>query len=178
MTFRRKVTIMEKKFIDILCAKFPSLDRKEVEQGVLLAELRIGEEQPKLAFRMVVCACHNRIKRDARRAARFPSYDNHNFPETLLSKGLLVVTKEEWDEVIAHQSRNVRRLAQIASEEASYFTALNPTESVWSRETLSLLRSRIKQRYLDRSWTHSTRGYYKARAGLVTALRRNMRKKK
>jgi len=169
---------MDKKFVDVLCARFPSLDRKEVEQAVLLAELQVGEEQPKLTFRMVTCACHTRIKRDVKRAARFPSYDNHNFPEALLSDGWVVVAKEEWDEVIAHQSRNVRRLAQIASEEADYFAALNPTENVWSRETLSLLRSRIKQRYLDRSWTHSTRGYYKARTGLVTALRRNMRKKK
>ena len=169
---------MDKKFIGILCAKFPSFDPQEIEQTVLLTELQIGEGQPKLTFRMVTCACLNLIKKESRLRARFPLYEYNKFPEAVLPKGCSVMAKEEWDEVIAHQSRNVRRLAQIASEEADYFATLNPTASVWSRETLSMLRSRIKQRYIESSWTHSTRGYYRARTALVDALRRNTRGKK
>ena len=165
---------MDKKFISILCKTFPSLDPQEVKQTILLTELRVGEEQPKLVFRMVTCSCLDLIKKET----RFPLYDYNKFPEAILTKWCPVMAKEEWDEVIAHQSRNVQRLAQIASEEADYFVALNPLASVWSRQTLSLLRSRIKQRYIDRSWTHSTRGYYRTRAALVTALHRNMRGKK
>lgn len=173
---------MEKKYIDILASKYPSLQRAEIEQACLLAELRVGEENVKLAWRMVQCACLNKLKKNSRLNEKFPSYDVENFPEVLLKGDDPFATekerKEEWEEVVKNLPKNAKKLVEITKNETEYFTHLNPHVSLWKSKHLSLLRKRIKERFIEWEWNHSEAGYYRARKILVKSLRRNRRLKK
>ena len=62
---------MEKKYIDALTRRFPSLTRAEIEQAVLLAELRTGRNNGGLVWRMVWCAAQNRVKREKVLCSKF-----------------------------------------------------------------------------------------------------------
>jgi len=169
---------MQKKFIDILDCTFPQIDRCDIEQAVLIAELRVGQHKPRLISRMVKCACMNKIKMEARHSARYPSYDAGG--SWLITEdsvtALLMKEQEEWDETIGKLPRRVKKLVQIAQEEADAFASLNPHGELWTRQALSKLRHAIKHHFIDWEWNHSENGYYKARRTLVEALRRNKRK--
>jgi len=171
---------MQKKFVDILCSRFPSLMRAEIEQACLLAEGRIEEDNDRLAFRMVTCACLNRLKKEKRLAHGFPSYDGLKFPKELLSDNntaqLLKQEQEEWADTIGHLPSRVKKLVQIAQEEANAFAKANHQAGVWTRQGLTTVRQAIKARFIGESWTHSENGYYTARRRLIRALRRNKRK--
>jgi len=169
---------MDQKFIDSLTRKFPSLTRSEIEQACLLSELRAGEDNPRLAFRMVQCACLNQMRKERRRSYLFPSYDVDNFPEELLGTDQmmnLLMEQEDWREVVEHLPRVARKLANIAQDASAEFACQHKGENVWTQHNLSLMRSCIKKRFIDWEWNHSENAYFKARRILVSALRRNRR---
>lgn len=173
---------MDKNYVDGLCNKFPSLSRNEIEQACLLAELRVGEQNTRLAWRMVQCACLNRLRREAMLQAKFPSYDVDDFPEALLKERVsemeLLLRDQEWDDVVSKLPRRAKKLAQIAQDETAHLVRLNPHVDVWTRQTLSILREKIKARFVEWEWNHSTAGYFKARRQLVEAFNRNRRKER
>ena len=187
---------MDKQYIDILTRKFPSLTRSEIEQACLLAELRTGEDDLRLAYRMVQCACLNRLKKERRLQYWFPSYhnkqesfgrstvgglglDEDDFTEYVLGTDhmmSMMMEEEEWEDVVEHLPRSARKLANIAQDASVEFACQHKGDNVWTQHNLSLMRSRIKQRFIDWEWNHSENAYFKARRILVSALRRNKRK--
>lgn len=178
-TEKSKERTMDKQYIDILTRKFPSLTRSEIEQACLLAELRTGEDDLRLAYRMVQCACLNRLKKERRLQYWFPSYNVDNFPSDILGTDhmmQLMMEEEEWEDVVEHLPRAARKLANIAQDASVEFACQHKGENVWTQHNLSLMRSRIKQRFIDWEWNHSEKAYFKARRILVSALRRNRRK--
>lgn len=171
---------MNKNYVDGLCNKFPSLSRSEIEQACLLAELRVGEENTRLAWRMVQCACLNRLKKEARLQSKFPSYNVDGFPEVLLKKHVsemeLLLREQEWFDVVDKLPRRAKKLAEIAQDETEHLVRLNPHLDVWTRQTLSILRDKIKARFIEWEWNHSEAGYFKARKQLVEVFKRNRQK--
>ena len=165
---------MERKYIDALTRRFPSLTRAEIEQAVLLAELRTGRNNGGLVWRMVWCACMNRVKREKVLCSKFPSYDNENFPETLLAaidpEFEKMMEEEEWTATLRTLPKISRKLAEIAQTEAiRHFDA----GGTWTRASLEALRVRIRSVFLAWEFNHDKRVYYRARRILIRALRRH-----
>ena len=173
---------MDAKFVDILTRRFPSLTRNEIEQACLLVELQNSGIDGPLAYRMVYCACIDRIRKEQRLAQRFPSYDVENFPELLL--GVMdpvyqkLREKEEWERVLSGLPYASRKLAKIAQQEANRFAKENIGENIWTRVNATVIRQRTKERFISWEWNHSEKAYFRARASLVDALRRNRRRNK
>lgn len=171
---------MDKKFIDILSAKYPSLTRAEIEQACLLAELRTGEEHARLAFKMVNYACLMRLRKDRAFNQRLVSYDQFENPEeyggieeTFIAE---IEREEEWEEVLRNLPLPCRMLAEIAKDEARMFASRCSTDAIWTRKTLETIRERIKHRFIEWEWNHSRWAYYKARKRLLNAMHRHERK--
>lgn len=171
---------MDKKFIDILTRRFPSLTRSEIEQACLMAELQTGGGNNKLAFNMVRFSCLKRLRKEAQLAALFQSYDTPEFPEELMGVSESFVKhmeqQEEWETTLKGLPKPARMLARIATEESERFANEHTLLSVWSRRGLSEMRQRIKQRFISWHWWHSENAYYRARRSLVKVLNRNGRK--
>jgi hypothetical protein len=166
---------MDKKFIDILTRKFPSLTRNEIEQACLLAELRVDAHSKRLAYRMVECACIKRMRTEKRIAEMFVSYDSNDFPKRKLgtcdTHMEAWLNEEEWHAVVRSLPRKARTLAWFAQEEAQAFAEANPTLPIWTRQNLSTLRNRVKQRFLAWEYNHSRDEYYRARSQILEAMR-------
>ena len=166
---------MERKYIDALTRRFPSLTRAEIEQAVLLAELRTERNNGGLVWRMVWCACMNRVKRESVLRSKFPSYGNENFPETLLAaidpEFENMMEEEEWEATLRTLPKVSRKLAEIAHTEALLHFKMSG--GTWTRASVEALRVRIRSVFLAWEFNHDERVYYRARRFLIRALRRH-----
>jgi len=172
---------MQKRYVDILTRKFPSLSRLEIEQTVLLSELRYGEGP--LSAVDVKCDLLNMIKANGLREKRFVSleslsaddYERHKHSLSCTDELLEQrIVEEEWETLYRGLPALARKLACIAKQEATNFE--NVPGGIWTGENLKELRRRIKREFNAWAGDKSQRKYRLARWTLVKALHRNRKK--
>ena len=161
---------MDKRYLGLLAKRFPTLTRREIEQTVLLAEWKVGDNGP-LVWRVATNALLDQIRRCQRYLGRMVSF------EWLFGDNYLVERyreEEEWRHILYGLPLPARQLARLARQEAERFEDV--PDGIWRQHNLSELRRRIKREYIAWDKNHSERSYFRARAILVKALRRHKHK--
>ena len=163
---------MQKRFVDILRAKFKNMTGLEIEQAVLLAELEtsIAPLAWSIAYRRLIKE-QRKLARIDRIFASFhdvPDIEKLGYQDLMLEQ---IDEEDEWKATLAKLSAKARKLAKLAKYEAERFE--NVPGGVWTRHNLYELRRRVKRDFLQWEFNHSTRAYYEARTELVAAFRRN-----
>ena len=158
---------MHRKFINMLCKRFPSLSTNEIEQAVLLAELRTND--PPFAWRIAHYAMLTEEQKEARYRKKLLWVAMHEPDECTTAEFDRMLEEEEWRRFLCRLPLPVRRLAEIAEEEAFAFEIGD--DGMWCRKPLAKLRNEIKRKWIAWDRNHSEWAYKKTRCVLVDALR-------
>ena len=166
---------MKRILIDSLRRRFGrTLDEGEIEQQILLAELRaeLGGLSREEALTFVVA--RRALAKQERSVLRwqqrhssvmlpFLSCDDRVFEEW--------VQHEEWQHMLSTLPYPARKLAEIAQEESEAYHLVYGSALCANR--LSILRGRIKNRWVAWERNHSVGAYYRFRKILIAMLRRH-----
>lgn len=177
---REKRSIMENRFVDILCKQFPTFSRNEIVQEILLAELG-GREGP-LSFVIAQRQLTNKVVKEQRLMSRFLSFQTDEigvWGDLLVSMAAedpimaAFMEEEEWQTLLQDLPYPARKLAEFARKEAESFE--NVPEGIWTRGNITEIRRRVKRDWIAWDRNHSERAYKKTKRVLISVLRRHRR---
>ena len=165
---------MDKRFLQSLFRRFGDFSPGEIEQYVLLAELR--KENERLAFRRAVYDMMSERRLRAEKRAFEEALMTHPRAEELVRQSdefQRYLDEEEWHGILSRLPLPARMLAHIAKAEAESF-ARDPQWTLCKAQRAILL-AQIKRRFIAWHKRHSVAAFLTARLQLSAALRRNRR---